>query len=266
MGLTIAKDNKTVYVANYLADCVQKIDIESRKIVLTIPLSQSRRPSLARRGMEIFYDGRRSLDQWYSCHSCHYNGGVNSKAMDTLNDGSALTMKTVLPLQNLSHTSPWTWHGWQKDLHNALNKSFTETMQGPAISQDDRQAVLAFLETLKPPPNPFRAADGSLTDSARRGKAVFESGKAGCAECHSGPYFTDGEIHDVGLGSSEDRYKGFNTPSLLSVYRKARLLHDGRAKSLRAVLTGAHAPEDVAGEASLATQELADLIEYLKSL
>ena len=92
MGIVMAADDRTVYVANYLRDCVQEVDIESRELVREISLGPSPEPSLARRGMEIFYDGRRSLDQWYSCHSCHYNGGVNSKAMDTMNDGSTLSM------------------------------------------------------------------------------------------------------------------------------------------------------------------------------
>jgi hypothetical protein len=87
-----------------------------------------------------------------------------------------------------------------------------------------------------------------------------------CANCHTGEYFTDGKIHDVGLGSDGDRYDGFNTPSLRGVYRKVRFLHDGRAKSLGEVLTEEHAPESVAGEGALSPSQLSDLVEYLKSL
>ena len=266
MGIVMAKDDRTVYVANYLKDGIQEIDIESRKLIREISLGPSPEASMARRGMEIFYDGRRSLDQWYSCHSCHYNGGVNSKAMDTMNDGSELTMKTVLPLYHVHQTGPWTWHGWQTDLHDAMSKSFTTTMQGQRISDDDTRAVLAYLESLELPQNPFRNADGTLSETAVRGKEVFESRQAGCANCHHGEYFTDGQIHDVGLGSDEDRYDGYNTPSLRGVYRKVRFLHDGRAKSLEEILTDEHAPEKVAGEGSLSPSQLSDLVEYLKSL
>lgn len=266
MGIVMAKDDRTAYVANYLKDCVQAIDIESRKLIREIALGPSPESSLARRGREIFYDGRRSLDQWYSCHSCHYNGGVNSKAMDTMNDGSELTMKTVLPLYHVHNTGPWTWHGWQTDLHDAMSKSFTTTMQKRGISDEDTRAVLAYLESLEPPKNPFRNSAGTLSAVALRGQQVFESRQAACANCHSGEYFTDGKIHDVGLGSDEDRYDGFNTPSLRGVYRKVRFLHDGRAKSLEEVLTDEHAPEKVAGEEPLSASQLADLVEYLKSL
>ena len=52
----------------------------------------------------------------------------------------------------------------------------------------------------------------------------------------------------------------------MGVYRKVRLLHDGRMKSLEATLTEDHAPDKVAGTRPLKESELADLVEYLKSL
>ena len=73
-------------------------------------------------------------------------------------------------------------------------------------------------------------------------------------------------MHDVGTGDEEDAYQGFNTPSLVGVYRKVRLLHDGRVKSLQGVLTDEHSPENVAGTRALEPNELEDLIEYLRSL
>ncbi len=267
MGLRIAGNNRTVYVANYLEDAVQVVDLESRKLVQTIPLGRPAEISLARRGEAIFYDAQRSLDQWYSCHSCHDHGGGNDKPMDTHNDGNIpFTFKTVLPLYNMPQTAPWTWHGWQEDFDAALRKSMTDTMLGPQPTDDDVAALAAFFQTLQVPPNPHRAPDGSLPEAAQRGEAVFHSEKAGCANCHNGPYFTDGQIHDVGLGAPLDRYKGFNTPSLLGVYRKTQLLHDGRANTLREVLTGSHNPERVTGQGELTEAELDDLIAYLKTL
>src|SRR6185295_17663934 len=131
MGLRMAKDDRTVFVANYLDNSVQVVDLEARKVTRTIPLGGPAEPSLARRGETIFYDARRSLDQWYSCHTCHYEGGTNSVPMDTLNDGSPFTLKTVLPLYQLHETGPWTWHGWQDELSAAMKKSLQDTMLGP---------------------------------------------------------------------------------------------------------------------------------------
>jgi cytochrome c peroxidase len=266
MGLRIAPDDRTVYLANYLDDSIQAVDLEKRELVKTYPLGGPKEISRARYGEAIFYDARRSLDQWYSCHSCHDGGGANDKAMDTHNDGNIpFTFKTVLPLYHLGETAPWTWHGWQQDFDAALRKSLTDTMLGPEPSDHDVEALGAFLKTLEPPPNPFRNTDGSLTEAARRGESIFHSEKAGCASCHNGAWFTDGRIHDVGLGAPGDRYKGFNTPSLIAVYRKTTLLHDGRAGALEEVLRSHHAPQKVAGQ-ELTEDELADLVAYLKSL
>jgi YVTN family beta-propeller protein len=266
MGVRMGQDDRTVYVANYLENGVQVVDIAERKLVRTITLGSAAEPSLARRGEAIFYDARRSLDQWYSCHTCHYEGGTTSVPTDTTNDGSAFTFKTVLPLHHLHETGPWTWHGWQTDLQAAMKKSLSETMLGPKPTDEDAAAMLAYLQSLELPPNPFRAKDGSLSPAAERGKLVFESDKAACASCHNGPHFTDGQIHDVGLGSPRDRYQGYNTPSLRGVYRKVKLLHDGRVDTLEALLAGPHAPEKVAGSGKLNEDELRDLAEYLKSL
>lgn len=266
MGLQLDDDNHTLYVANYLKNSVQVVDLNSKSITQEITLGGRKELSLARRGMEIFYDGQRSLDQWYSCHSCHQNGGTNSRAMDTMNDGTEQTYKTVLPLAEVTDTGPWTWHGWQQDLDNAMHKSITSTMLGKAPSAQDKLALLTFLEDLQTPPNPFRNPDGSLTDDAERGRRVFESDFAACAECHTGPHFSDGKNHDVGLNSPDDFYENFNTPSLRGTYRKVLWLHTGRARSLERVVTDLHSPEKVAGTRKLTEQEASDLIEYLKSL
>lgn len=265
-GIKIAKDDQTVYVANYFKNSVQIVDLKSRAVTREISLGSAPEPSLARQGETIFYDARRSLDQWYSCATCHFEGGTNSIQMDTLNDGTPFTSKTVLPLYHLADTGPWTWHGWQMDLSAAMRKSLVDTMHGPQPNDHDVQAVLAYLRELKPAPNPFLAKDGKLTAAQERGRVLFSSKAANCIECHKGPQFTDGEVHTVGLESRKDAYRGFNTPTLRNVYQKTQLFHDGRANSLEEVLKGVHSPEKVAGERALTKEEIEDLVEYLKTL
>ncbi len=265
LGLRMSSDNRTVYVANFLRNSIQVVDIQAKKVTDEIKLGGPAETTLARRGMEVFYDAEFSLDQWYSCHSCHQDGGLNSRPMDTMNDGTEGTYKTVLPLYNVTQSAPWTWHGWQQDLTEAMEKSVTSTMLGKPPSEEDKAALIAYLATLELPPNPYLSADGRLSDAAERGKQIFFSDKAACADCHNGPLYTDGEVHDVGTSSESDYYQGYNTPSLLGVYRRVRLLHNGSAKSLEKVLTGRHSPEKVNGS-ELTEQETADLIEFLKTL
>ena len=266
MGLRFDRAGQRIFVANYLANAVQVVNLADRRVERTVALGGPPEPSLARRGEAIFYDASRSADGWYSCHSCHYEGDSNSVTMDTKNDGSFGTYKMVLSLRNSAQTGPWFWHGWQDNFQAALRKSLADTMQGPAPTDDDVAALAAFLESMPSPPNSHRQPDGNLSAAARRGKTVFESAQAACATCHRGPFFTDREIHDVGLGSEYDVYQGFNTPSLLGVGNRVRFLHHGRAESLEDLLTGLHNPAKVSGTRELTAQERADLIAYLRSL
>ncbi len=174
--------------------------------------------------------------------------------------------KKVPSLRRVTQSGPWTWHGWQESLDDAMVESFTKSMQGSNPDPEDVRALVAYLGTLDYPANPYREVDGSLTESARRGEEVFRSSKAACAACHGGPEFTDGKIHKVGLEESGDIYKGYNPPSLRGLYDKDPYLHDGRAPTIREALTEWHNPEEVTGLGGLSEQELDDLIAYLKSL
>ncbi|MCS6853112.1 MAG: beta-propeller fold lactonase family protein [Gemmataceae bacterium] len=266
MAARFSRDGRHVFVANYLLNAVQVVDVPGRRIVRTIDLGGPPEPSLARRGEAIFYDGQRSLDQWYSCHSCHYEGHTNAVAMDTRNDGRNGNFKVVLSLRNVVHTPPWTWHGWQRDFAAAMRKSLTDTMQMPEPRPEDVEALTAFLATLTPPPNPYRRPDGSLSEAARRGEVIFHSEKAGCARCHPGPYFTDGKVHNVFTNEPGDVYKGYNPPSLIGSYDRVRYLHDGRCRSLEECLKGPHNPAKVTNRGELTDAEMNDLLEYVRSL
>ncbi|MGP0065416.1 MAG: cytochrome c peroxidase [Isosphaeraceae bacterium] len=271
--LAFAPDNKTLYVANYLEDAIQVVDADSAKLIRTIHLGGPKTISLARRGEIVFHDARRSFNQWYSCNTCHSEGHTNGLDFDTLNDGRQdnstfhlRSRKKVPTLRRVTHTQPWTWHGWQTSLDDAMVESFTKSMQGPKPSKDDVKALVAFLDTLDYPKNPFRQPDGSLTPAAKRGEAVFRSEKAGCADCHGGPEFSDGKIHVVGLEERDDAYRGYNPPSLRGVYDKDPYLHDGRSKTLRDALEESHSAQSVTARGELSESELDDLIAYLKSL
>lgn len=271
--LVFAPDGRTLYTANYFSNSVQVIDADEAKLTQSIPLGGPSEITLARRGEALFHDATRSFNQWYSCNTCHSDGHTNGADFDTMNDGwhdfnleHKQSRKKVPTLRGVARTGPWTWHGWQKGLDDAVIESFTKSMQGPKPSREDVEAVVAYLETLGFPKNPYREPDGSLSEAARRGEEVFRSTKAACNTCHGGPEFTDGKIHNVGLEERRDVYKGYNPPSLRGVYDKDPYLHDGRAKTLRDALTNGHDPESVSGLGALTDAELADLITYLKSL
>src|SRR4029077_19912659 len=212
-------------------------------------------------------------NQWYSCNTCHSDGHTNGLDFDTMNDGwqdfstaHLRSRKKVPTLRGVVRTKPWTWHGWQTGLEDAMVESFTKSMQGPKPATQDVEALVAYLDTPHFPKNPFRAPDGGLTPAAQRGREVFRSAKAACNTCHGGPELTDGKIHEVGLEERDDAYRGYNPPSLRGLYDKDPFLHDGRAKTLRDALSGPHSADSVTGLGEISDQELDDLIAYLKAL
>ena len=188
--------------------------------------------------------------------------------MDTRNDGSNGTFKTVLSLRNVTHTGPWTWHGWQQDLRKAMKKSIVDTMLGKEPTEDDVSAMIACFQTLKTPPRVLTAIRTAALPKrpVPRRKGVSKRAKANCAHCLSCAYFTDGKIHDVGTGEKRDKYKGYNPPSLLGIYDRILYLHDGRCGTLEQVLRGPTIPDIVTGRGPLTEAELQDLIAYVKSL
>ena len=261
--MAIAFDPKRdiAVVANYLLDAVQVVDIPSGKIRRTIPLGAPKERSLARQGEALFYDARRSHNQWFSCHTCHVDGHTCGLNFDTLNDDSYGTPKLTPSLHNVAHTGPWTWHGRQKDLGAGIEKSLTTTMFGPRPTAAETAALLAFLKTLTPPPHPRRNHNDPAIE---RGRALFTE-KERCSRCHQEPYYTSAAIYDVGLEAEGSPYKLWNPPSLLGLYDRGPFLHDGRAKTLEDVLQKYHTPEMVGGE-KLTDAERADLIAFLMSL
>ena len=113
-----------------------------------------------------------------------------------------------------------------------------------------------------------------LTDSAKRGREVFFRDAVGCATCHSGPYYCDSRPgspvkHDVGTGNddpSELMGPKYDTPTLIGLYRSAPYLHHGKAATLEDVLTTQNAADKHGKTSQLSKTEIADLVEFLKSL
>jgi YVTN family beta-propeller protein len=262
-AVVFSKDNHAV-IANYLLDSLQVVDVNKGTVIRTIPLGSLAEPSLARKGEALFYDARRSHHQWFSCHTCHVDGHTCCLNFDTLNDGFYGVPKMTPSLHNVAKTGPWTWHGWQKDLGAAVKHSLTKTMFGPEPTKAEIGYMLAFLETLTPPPNPNLRADGSMDSGAERGKKIFHD-KAGCIRCHRGTYYTSKGLYDVGLEPDGGPYKLWNPPSLIGLYDRGPYLHDGRAKSLQELLQKHHTPQMLGGK-ELTAKERADLIAFLLSL
>lgn len=117
----------------------------------------------------------------------------------------------------------------------------------------------------RPPKGSFDAA------AAARGKTLFE-GKAQCATCHVPPLFTEPgwNMHtpeEIGIDdfqasrSPDERYRTAPLKGLWT-HTKGGFYHDGRFASLEEVVNHYNS----FGSLGLSQQEIADVVEYLKSL
>jgi YVTN family beta-propeller protein len=275
-AVALSSDGSTAYVTNRFDDSVSIVNLAKRKTIKTVRLNQGLEDSLAMHGEKLFYDARISLDNWYSCNSCHTDGHTNSLLNDNLDDATIGTPKRVLSLLGVKDTGPWGWTASQTTLQAQVQHSLSVTMQAAPQKKDSKQRVKAltdFLNTLKPPPSISKAraafksgneSDGKVNTrdqiaAINRGKRIFQA--AGCSDCHKSPTFTTAKSYDVGL-SDEAGAKLFNPPSLRGVSQRDAYFHNAKAKTLKDVFTQFKHE----GSGALSKKQIADLIAFVSQL
>jgi cytochrome c peroxidase len=160
----------------------------------------------------------------------------------------------------------------------------------------------AYVKTLTPPTTSFD--QGTMSESALRGEKLFQ-GKGGCIECHGGPDFTDNLVHNTGVpqvtftspygtGTRKSNDLGapppptvpecvgtptpvacdqpppatsafVNTPQMRDLKNTAPYMHNGAFATLTDVVNFYNRDSTLA-PLNLTGPEIADLVEYLKSL
>ncbi|MDP6044493.1 MAG: beta-propeller fold lactonase family protein [Phycisphaerae bacterium] len=266
-GIVLSPDEKRLFIANYYTGSIAVMETADGKLGAPIPLGPQPKPSNVRRGEILFHDATYCFQRWQSCATCHQGGGrIDGLRWDFLRDGIG-NPKDTPSLIAMGKTAPFNRLATRKTPRECTRTGVIGSHQIDPTAQEVDD-LLAYCLSLKPEASPHLTIEGKLTESAVRGKAIFE-GKADCAKCHSGPLYTDLKQYDVGAATPNDpkSYKGlYDTPSLLEVHRTAPYLHDGRAMTLKDVLT-AHNKNDQHGKVKgLKPAELVDLIEYLRSL
>jgi DNA-binding beta-propeller fold protein YncE/cytochrome c peroxidase len=259
-AVVLRSDNEQAFVANQFDDSISRIDLPRRELMGHVSLGASRPLTLVERGEQLFYSGRLSHDGWMSCHSCHTDGHSNGGLNDNFSDNSFGAPKRVLSLLGLAGTAPFAWNGEVEELETQIRNSVNQTMQSDRqVSDKNMAAMVAFLESLVPPPSRDELR-GTLDEAAvERGSLVFE--QRGCVQCHAPPLYTTPDRYDVGLEDSEGN-RLFNPPSLRGVGQRGPYFHDNRAESLESVFRDHGHP--VEGE--LTEAEFQDLLAFLRSL
>ncbi len=182
-------------------------------------------PDLAALGKRLFYDNRLSGDTSLSCASCHQpdKAFTDGEALSTAYTG-AEHFRNTPTLANVGHRKAWFHDGrLGTNLNDVTRESITETymmnmdmrIMQERLKQDPvyvemfkkagkgepsnggaRSAIQEFLKSITSSGAPFDTGD--MSDSAKAGFELFK-GKAGCAQCHSGPRFTDDTPHNIGV-------------------------------------------------------------------
>jgi mono/diheme cytochrome c family protein len=188
-----------------------------------------------------------------ACTSCHpeagedghtWNFSVGPRRSQTLEGGA-------------SNRAPFHWTGDLATFDDLVDEVMLKRMSLAAtVDVKQRAALRDWLDSVPK----SATADDLDSESVARGRALFNDAELACASCHSGPDYTDNQLHDVGTGAK------FITPSLVDVNVRAPLFHDGCAVTLQARF-GPCGGGDAHGKTSqLTAADEADLVAFMQSL
>ncbi len=188
-------------------------------------------------GKRLFFDERLSGDGALSCASCHQpeKGFADGMPLSDAYPGTK-GFRNTPTLINTAYKKqkgiPWFHDGRiGTSLNDVTRDQITETiwmnmdmrLMQERIKQDPvyikmfkeagwgepsngkvRNAIPEYLKTLVSKNVPYDM--DRMSSSAKRGEKLF-MGKANCSKCHSGPLFTDGKAHNLGVPENKDIFK-----------------------------------------------------------
>jgi hypothetical protein len=214
--------------------------------------------ALRRHGERVFYEATRA---GIACASCHVHADTDHAVH---NIGPRLPLYT-LGVRGLAGTAPYLRDASHPRMVDLLDIS--EVMLRGYLRGDRRrrEALEAYLVSLPREPSPL---DPPL-ETLRAGLDAFA--RASCDTCHALPAFTNLGQHPIRsifpvYGQGAAPADVIDTPSLLGLHASAPYLQDGRAETLREVLT-VHNPENRHGDtAALDEAEVDALVTFLEAL
>ena len=216
-------------------------------------VTEDGRPPAVALGEYVFTRPGGNFGTNHGCASCH---------TEAENDGMVWRFGTglwdnVRPLQLLSSTTPVGWAAYVSNTQ-VFGYSGPSSIISRPVTPEEADGMDSFLASLIGAPRATGRTrlDGSYTEAAARGKALFES-KAQCATCHKPPLYTSREMVPVGKSGVPA-----DVPTLLGVYRHASFFVKAGARRLEQAV-------DVAVNfvgVPLSAEEKADIVEFLYQL
>lgn len=278
-AVRVTPDSSRFYVYNALDFTVVGYDAATLRPLASVTVTSWPHSPEHLLGKKLFYSAQppMSAQRWISCSSCHPDGDPDGRTWQQPEG-----LRNTQALFGLAATHPIHWSADRDEVQDFEITIRSPLMRGRGLIRGPVHDALdvpnagrsELLDALAAYTNShqFRLsphAKKGLSSAAKRGREIFFSAQTRCAECHSGPWYTDRKMHDVGTGEDDPTEKmgpKFDTPTLLGIYRTAPYLHHGTAASLEELLTTAN-PDDQHGRTSHLTKEQrSDLIEFLKAL
>lgn len=261
-AVAVSPVDGTIAVAGYFSGNLMLLDPITLETLADFALGDEPEPDAYRRGQMYFHDATLSTQYWVSCATCHPDGRADGLNWDLPNDKLG-TYKNTKSLVGAHANPPTTWTGIRPNATVSVAAGF-DHIHFAAVPDNIIDDTNTYVKSLKPEPSPYRV-NGRLTPVAETGKAIFENPSVGCINCHSGPWFSNNQLMDVGTQVASDGNVLFDTPMTVEAWRTGPYLHDGRAASLLDVIEG-HNHADAHGVTSnLTAAEKAALVEYLLS-
>jgi cytochrome c peroxidase len=270
-------------------------------------------------GRKLFFDPILSADNSISCSSCHLpkkswtdglpgsvgikNQVLSRNSPSLLNSGFQKTMfwdgraktleeQALMPIQDKAEMGQSleklveelkSRHDYREMFESAFpNSVITPERLAMAIATFERTLV-----TGKTAYDLYWQGDkNAMSSSAIRGMNLF-SGKAKCSICHSGPFFTDHQFHNISFARNksiqdEGRKKvtqevfhdgAFKTPGLRGITSTAPYMHDGGLTNLKSVIefydmggVSSKGKSPFISPIGMSENEKSDLLEFLKAL
>jgi hypothetical protein len=248
------KDGK-LYLPTYFSDTLNIVNIADQKVDY-IAYNPHRVEAPADMGERAFNDAALCFQNWQSCNGCHPGDGrTDGMNWDLMNDGigNPKNCKSML----FSFDTPACMISGIRAHAGLAVRAGYKFIQFCDIPEDMAYNVDEYIKSLKPLQSPY-LVNGELSEKALQGRKVYE--KYGCANCHSGPYYTDMQMHRIGEDVEFDA--GWDTPTLREVWRTAPYLFDGRAATMEEVFT----VHKHGIEGKISKKDAEALAEYVNSL
>jgi DNA-binding beta-propeller fold protein YncE len=270
-GLAINPKGTMLAAASYFEGKVLLVDLASDRIE-AVALGANPAEDQIRQGERYYHSARQCYQQWLTCATCHEGGRMDGLNWDLKNDGQGNPKNTRSHVLS-ALTPPTNITGCRENAQVSVRAGF-ENIESHPVTEDIALATYAYVESLAAEPSPYLGVDGKLTPDAIEGKKIFDSTEAGCASCHKPPLFTDMRRHDVGtrlpapLGPDISKWDegGYDTPTLVELWRTAPYLHLGHAATLTEVLTSFNEGDKHGKTSHLSPQQINQLVAYLMQI